>query len=213
MTAAVHDVQPLTSSTFVLRFERGGIEFEPGQYVTVGVRGDVDVREYSVYSAPCDPHIEILVKEVSGGYVSPRLKGVQAGGELTVEGPFGFFTIDAEARENAEILFVATGTGISPFRSFVRSYENLSYRVLHGVRSSSELYAREVFDTGRYVSCVTGDDGGTFRGRVTDYLRSHPVASQTLCYLCGNCDMIYEAFDILQNQGVPPENLFAEVYF
>jgi ferredoxin--NADP+ reductase len=42
---------------------------------------------------------------------------------------------------------------------------------------------------------------------VTDYLREHPADPAWLCYLCGNCDMIYEAFDILRSQ------LFAEVYF
>ena len=40
-----------------------------------------------------------------------------------------------------------------------------------------------------------------------------PVDPRTLCYLCGNCDMIYETFDILKRHGVPPEQLYAEVYF
>ncbi|MGI6756413.1 MAG: hypothetical protein ACOX32_00640 [Bacteroidaceae bacterium] len=55
--------------------------------------------------------------------------------------------------------------------------------------------------------------GGDFKGRVTDYLRQNPVNPDTLCYLCGNCDMIHEVFDILEEQGVKSDNIFTEVYF
>lgn len=213
MRSIVQAVESLTDSTFVVRFERISIDFEPGQYLTVGIRGEIDVREYSVFSAQNDDYLEILVKEIDGGYVSPRLHRLRPGDELDVEGPFGFFTIDPKIREEREFLLVATGTGIAPFRSFVRSYPGLRYRVVHGVRRLQELYAREVFAPEQYVSCVTREDGARYRGRVTEYLRAHPVPSETPCYLCGNCDMIYEAFDILQNLGVPPGNLFAEVYF
>jgi len=65
----------------------------------------------------------------------------------------------------------------------------------------------------RLVACVSREAGGDFHGRVTDYLRRHPVQPATLCYLCGNSDMIYEAVDILKGYGVPPAHLFAEVYF
>jgi ferredoxin--NADP+ reductase/benzoate/toluate 1,2-dioxygenase reductase subunit len=34
-----------------------------------------------------------------------------------------------------------------------------------------------------------------------------------LCYLCGNCDMIHDVFDILEKQGVNSDNVFTEVYF
>jgi len=209
----VHHVRPLAEGAFVLRLEKNGLEFEPGQYINVGPAGEVDMREYSVYSSPGDDYLEILVKEVEGGYVSPRLAVCRPGDEVNVDGPFGFFVIEEEARHGKPLQFIATGTGISPFHSFVRAYPELSYRVLHGTRYLSERYETEVFDRERYVSCVSREEGGAFHGRVTDHLREHPVDPESLCYLCGNCDMIYEAFDILKWQGVPPEHLFAEVYF
>jgi ferredoxin--NADP+ reductase/benzoate/toluate 1,2-dioxygenase reductase subunit len=33
------------------------------------------------------------------------------------------------------------------------------------------------------------------------------------CYLCGNSDMIYEAYALLRKRGVPHSRIFAEVYF
>jgi NAD(P)H-flavin reductase len=37
------DVRRLTEETVVLRMERGDIDFEPGQYVRVGVEGDSEI--------------------------------------------------------------------------------------------------------------------------------------------------------------------------
>ncbi len=129
-------------------------------------------------------------------------------------------------------LFVATGTGIAPFHCFARSYGDFDYTVLHGIRYENHRYDYETVDSSKITACVTrggidpedtGDrDAGAddracanrwYHGRVTDYVREHPMDPDTLCYLCGNCDMIYECFDILKAQGVPPRHLFAEVYF
>lgn len=220
----VRNVRSLTESTYVLRFDRGEMEFTPGQYVAVGVRGEIDMREYSIYSSPDDAFLEILVKEVDGGHVSRALRRIEPGGELAVDGPFGFFLIDEEVRARAPVLFIATGTGISPFHCFAAAYRDLDYRLVHGVRRLEERYDYGVFDPRRVTTCVSrepldGRSAGTqsesriVAGRVTDFLLANPVPANTYCYLCGNCDMIYDSFDILKQHGVPPEQLFAEVYF
>jgi ferredoxin--NADP+ reductase/benzoate/toluate 1,2-dioxygenase reductase subunit len=205
-------VRNLSPSAYVLRMERNGLEFAPGQYINVGLAGRHDMREYSVYSGAGEGFLEILVKEVEGGLVSRKLRRCKPGDEVAVEGPFGFFTIPPEARSGGRLLLIATGTGISPFHCFALSYPGLDYRLLHGVRETSELYEHSVFG-GRVTSCLSRGEGGDFSGRVTDHLRARPADPGTLCYLCGNCDMIYEAFDILRGQGVPSRQLFAEVYF
>jgi ferredoxin--NADP+ reductase/benzoate/toluate 1,2-dioxygenase reductase subunit len=209
----VHELRELSRGAFVVRADRHGLAFEPGQYINVGLRGEIDMREYSIYSGPDDDFLEILVKEVDEGLVSRKLHRVSPGDELSIDGPFGFFLIDEEYRATQEFLFIATGTGISPFRSFVRGYPELDYTLLHGVRYEDERYEYENYDANRLVRCISREDGGDYRGRVTDWLREHPVKPETICYLCGNCDMIYEAFDILKGHGVPPEQLYAEVYF
>jgi ferredoxin--NADP+ reductase/benzoate/toluate 1,2-dioxygenase reductase subunit len=212
----VQEVRFLTESTFVLRFDRNGLEFDPGQYVSVGVRGDINMREYSIYSPVDEPFLEILVKRVDEGHVSRALAQLKAGDELEVDGPFGFFVIGEAERRGREFLFVSTGTGISPFHCFAGSYPDLNYRLLHGIRTREERYEYDDYQGELITTCVsreTCEGPGLVPGRVTDYLREHPVSPDTLCYLCGNCDMIYEAFDILKGHGVSPEQLFAEVYF
>ena len=217
-SARVHHLRNLTRDTYVLRFDRTIDDFVAGQHVSVGVRGQVEMREYSIYSSPEEPFVEILVREVEHGRVSCDLRRQSQGAQLDVRGPSGDFTL-ADERGRNRLLFVATGTGISPFHSMVLDNPALDYTLLHGVRRAEERYDHDVFDPARVVSCLSrvngqqGVRGNSYAGRVTDYLLSHPVAADTRCYLCGNCDMIYETFGILKSRGIGPEQLFAEVYY
>lgn len=209
----VKAVRDLTESTYVVQMDRSGMEFLPGQNLNLGLAGDTEKRDYSIYSGTNDKYLEILVKEVQDGLVSKNLKRLKPGDELEVDGPFGFFTLKEQDIESRKFLFIASGTGIAPFHSMVRSIEKLDYKLIHGVRHARETYEKEHFEKGRYISCITQEDGGDFKGRVTDYIRQHPVDPDTLCYLCGNVNMIYDVFDILKEQGMPSKNLHAEVYF
>ncbi len=211
-TFTVKSVTHLTDFTYVLRFSRENVEFSAGQYLTVGRGEDLDCREYSVFSSPNSDYLEVLVREVEEGLVSRRLKKVKPGASLKVNGPYGYFTISENQSKEGKFLFIATGTGISPFHSFVNTYPDLDYKLLHGVRTLEECYVKEVFGD-KYTSCVSREEGGDFSGRVTDYLKNYDLDPDTYCFICGNCDMIYEVFDILRDKGVSPDQLHAEVYF
>ena len=213
----------VSDSAYVLRVERGDFSFLPGQYITLGEGAGTETREYSIYSGVDDPFLEVLIKEVAGGSVSRRLRRLAPGSELRCDGPFGFFTLDQEHAARP-LLWVATGTGIAPFHSFVSSngaFGDLDYRLLHGVRARSECYDRDAYAGERYLACVSGSDATKepptpvpeFAGRVTAYLAANPVAVGTRCYLCGNSEMIFEVFDQLKRQGVPSTDIAAEVYF
>ncbi len=207
------DVRFITDSTFVLRFERKGIEFEAGQHICVGPPNGIHTREYSIYSAEKDDFIEILVKEVENGLVSPSLKKLQKGGFVVVEEPVGYFTINKELPTDQEYVFIASGTGVSPFHSFVLSKENLNYSLLHGVKYGSEGYDSEIYDSKRYKLCTSQEGTGDYYGRVTEYLKEKPFGKSAQYFLCGNCNMIHDVYDILEDQGVSTDNIHAEVYF
>ncbi len=206
-------IRNLSPSAYVLRLSRRGLAFRAGQHILLGEAGSIHNREYSIYSGEHDDFFDVLVKEVDDGLVSKQLKKVKPGNKLQLEGPLGFFTIEPDQLENGKFLFVATGTGIAPFHSFVRSYLQIDYQLIHGVRYASEAYDKDAYHNERYILCTSGDEKGDFKGRVTEYLRQHPVDPETHCYLCGNFNMIHEVFDLLEQQGLPPENVHAEVYF
>jgi ferredoxin/flavodoxin---NADP+ reductase len=210
-------VRDLSAGTFVLRFSREGMPFRAGQWVNLGLPGARDQREYSLYSSPREDFLEVLIREIPEGAVSGALHRRRPGDELEVEGPLGSFTLVEGCREQPRFLFLATGTGISPFHSFVGADPGLDYRLLHGVRSPQELYDQDAFDAARLLACISGDGVGApvaaYRGRLTAWLAGHPVEPSRYCYLCGNSDMIYEAYGLLRAQGVHPSRIFAEVYF
>jgi len=210
-TCRVLEVRRLTESTAVIRFERAGLEFEPGQYIRVGVDGDPEIRDYSVYSGSKADHLEVLVRRVEDGLVSKQLCDLEVGEEVSIGGPYGHFKLTEDIRSQP-LLFIATGTGVSPYHSFVASYPGLQYRLIHGTARTEEAYEADAYGD-RYLHCVSREDGGDFKGRVTDYLQTQDIPHETQAFLCRNCDMIYEAFDLLQEKGLPTAHIHTEVYF
>lgn len=203
----------LTERTFVLRFERGNMQFRAGQHIIVGLKGELDQREYSIYSGEKDDYLEILVREVLDGSVSLHLKQCNAGDFIQVNGPFGSFGLEAFDMFSRKLVFISSGTGISPFHSFIRSYPGIDYTLFHGVRYKDEAYERDEYDPRRYILCTSKESSEGRRGRITKYLKGYKVNAEMLFYLCGNNNMIYEVYHILRDKGIPDQNIFTEVYF
>ena len=207
-------IRDLTPTAYVIRFDRDNIPFRAGQHILLGKKDDIESREYSVYSAEQDDFFEVLIREVKDGLVSKQLRRVKPGEPLNFENPVGYFILKDEDIHTRKFLFIASGTGIGPFHSFVKSYPGLDYKLLHGIRYAYEAFDKQDYDKSRLVRCTSRNRKGDFHGRVTDYLKKHPVEDKnTLCFFCGNVEMIHEAYDIILKQGVPSGNLFAEVYF
>ena len=131
------------------------------------------------------------------GKVIPRLKKIRR-----------------EYSDDAPFVFVATGTGIAPCRSFVRSHPGLELNVIHGVPERSALHYAGEFKSTDYLPCLSREtcpDG--FRGRVTDYVRGRAFPQDAHFYLCGAFEMISEVSDLLEGRGVSPESIFTETYY
>lgn len=215
-------VRHLTDNTFCLQVERGGFKFIPGQCVNIGLAKTGINREYSSYSDVNDSKkMEFLIRAVEGGAVSSALQKMKKGEHVQLDGAYGKFTLKDLEDKNKKYIFVASGTGIAPFHSFAKSYPDLNYKVLHGVRYASEQYDKDDYKKGCYTACVSRNEkngksktkSDFFDGRVTDYLRKNEVEKDTTYYLCGNTDMINEVYDILRENGVNGDQIFTEVFF
>lgn len=209
----VQSIREITGAAYVLRFDRNERPFTAGQHVILGIKNENNAREYSVYSGENDNYFEVLIKEVLEGDVSLRLKKLKPGSQLQMDGPLGFFTIEPKDVQSQKVVLIATGSGIAPFRSFIRSYPELDYKLLHGVRFAEEAYDRAEYAPERHVLCTSRDNSGDYHGRITDYLRENDCDLDSHYYLCGNVKMIHEAFDLLSAKGIADENIHAEVYF
>ncbi len=206
-------VRHLTGSTYVLRFSRNDMKFTPGQHLVLGVPGSTELREYSIYSGIHDDFLEVLIKEVDDGLVSRQLKTTRRGDPLEVRGPYGFFLTKAAIPDPGKLLFISSGTGIAPFHSFVRSFTETDYQIIHGVREMEEAYDAKDYRNGGFTVCTSRDDKGNFEGRLTDYLLEAELDPERQVYLCGNSNMIFDAMDILRARGIPQRQIFTEVYF
>lgn len=195
----VISVREISPTAFVLRIERNGFQFTPGQCATVGIPEIATNREYSIYSGVDDDFLEFLIKEVKGGVVSTYLRNLKKDQKLTVDGPFGLFNIGSLDKK---YIFICTGTGVAPFHSMVKSFPKLDCIVLHGIKSATEEYDKN--DYKKYTACISPE-------RVTNYLRENKLNGQF--YLCGNSAMINDAYDILREQGVNGSDIHSESFF
>lgn len=209
----VVEIRELTKTTFILSLPKSRFDFVAGQHISLSIHGDYQSREYSIYSAENGKNLEILVKEVEGGYFSPRLKNLKKGDWVEVHGPFGKFGLDQKKRDTHQHVFIASGTGVAPFHSMILSNPRLDYRLIHGVRYTSEAYEKQDYILERYHLCTSRDDKGDYHGRLTGYLSETDFAANTCFYLCGNSDMIFDAMEILKNKGFGRESINVEVYF
>ena len=209
----LEEIRSLTKETFSLKLPKARFAFKAGQHLSLGIHGDYQSREYSIYSSERDQNLEVLVKEIDHGYFTPKLRKLRAGDLVEVHGPFGNFGMETEAARTGKCVFIASGTGIAPFRSMVRTYPEIDYTLIHGVRYANEAYDRSEYAADRYVLCTSRDAQGTYQGRLTGYLINCTFDPTTHFYLCGNSDMIFDALEILKAKGFEREQIHCEVYF
>jgi ferredoxin--NADP+ reductase len=201
-----------TKNIFILRTEKPLKNIRAGQCFNVGIPGMGINREYSMCSSSDDPYLEFLIRVVQGGRVSERLSNLSAGDDVEIDGPYGEFCIDNRDL-NEHFLFIASGTGIAPFISFVKSYPQINYKIIHGVRHATEVFP-EFKSSSYYVPCISDTNHNpTSSMRVTDYLNKFPPGNDKTFFLCGNRNMIVDSVEILLDQGVNGDRIYSEAFF
>lgn len=210
----VISIRDLSPSVFVMRLTRNNLLFRTGQHINVGPASDGYTREYSVYSAEQDEFLEVLVKEVIDGLVTPKLRRLKPGDTVMVEEAVGYFYLpDKLQTADTPILLIATGTGIAPYHSFIKTHPKLNYKLIHGVAQAADALDREFYQPQKFVLATSKKNDGDFYGRVTNWLKQNPLDNYSRIYLCGNRNMINDAFEILSTKHYPQEKVFAEAYF
>jgi len=214
------------------------IEFEPGQYVTLGLEdagtGKPIERAYSVCSAPHEDELEFFFELVRHGQLTPKLYELKPGAEIFLRHRAkGAFTLDAKGGRRNHFM-VTTVTGVAPAVSMVRSLRrqkpDLRLFLIQAGSRSHELGYREELERAAaesggwltYVPSVSRpwEDAGWKgeRGRAEDVLRKHlDVAGfspeNSIAYLCGHPQMIENGKGILLRRGFDRAQIHVEVYW
>lgn len=158
---------------FVLEVDRTDFEYAAGQSIGVLTPGPHDLghdyhfRLYSVADTPSrsdndKPCITIVVRRVTyiDDYSGERFAGISSnylcdlkqGDKLVITGPYGFAFEVPEDRD-ANLVLIGAGTGIAPFRAFVKHiYHDVKgwrgkVRLFYGAQTGLELiYMNEYRD-------------------------------------------------------------------
>ena len=209
----VTENREISPGVYLLSFEKK-FDFTPGQIVALSLDpGDREPRLYSICSGTKENIISILFNIVPSGKITGQLAGLRPGEAVHTSRPYGRFTVGPESS-----FWVASGTGIAPFVSMLRSEQIRSSYLIHGGRDSLSFYFSSEFQTAlgsKYIKCSsTLKEPGYFEGRVSAYLRnSTSLPMDYRYYLCGRAEMVVEARDILISKGIPYNMIEAEIYF
>jgi len=200
-------------------------EFRPGQFMNLGLflPGGFVSRSYSLASAPGEP-LEVLLTRVGEGALTPALFELREGSSLSLDPKAqGFFTFDY-VPPHRELWLLATGTGLGPFLSMLRSgqaFERAERVILvHGTRGAAELAHRVELEAlaaaragaFRYLPVLSRSfEPGKLQGRLTQALGSGEleraadtkIAAESAHFmLCGNPSMIEDAIALLAERGL-----------
>jgi len=141
----------LTKLTKHLEFEMPGMRrfgFVAGQWLSfkqVRPDGEELTRAYSIASPPGeDPRFALCLNRVQDGFMSNFLCDMKEGDEIRCQGPFGDFILRPPMRDT---IFIATGTGVAPFRSMLHwlladesRHLGKQLWLLFGSRSEEDIY-------------------------------------------------------------------------
>src|SRR3990167_8905216 len=144
----VRSFRMLTPTVFELGFTVDQpLTFKAGQFCSIiipgaGPGGKDLRRSYSIASPPHFNPIELCIKIVEEGPGTHFLSKLRPGDKFTALAPYGIFIYVTPPERHA--CFIATGTGIAPFRSMILSEEFQARRpksaiCLFGVRDQREL--------------------------------------------------------------------------
>lgn len=220
-------------------------DFEPGQYGVLGLQGsttrssladpeenspDPDkmiMRAYSVASSSvAKEYIEFYVGLVRSGALTPRLLNLKSGDKIWMGPKFkGMFTL-SEVPGEFNLVLAATGTGVAPYMSMIRSELAAGIRnrfaVIHGACYSVDLGYNDELKTlasanknFTYLPILShaheeiipwkGHEGFVQKlwtdGTLEDAWGFKPTPENTHLFLCGNPMMIKGMTEILEKEG------------
>lgn len=199
--------------------------FVPGQFMsmTAEIGGDPITRAYSIASAPDGNRFALCLNEVDGGRFSPYLFSLQPGQEVDCKGPYGSFIL---RRPLSDSIFVATGTGVAPFRSMLlerlQSEPEKHFTLIFGVRHEPNLLYRPDFEemaskhpNFTFLPTLTrpGAHWKGAEGRVQAHVMEAVGERRDIdIYICGLKDMVNDVRGQLKEAGVERKRIIYEKY-
>lgn len=227
---------------YSIKIKAEPVTFKAGQFLNVGIEQEDGMvyRPYSLVNTPDDELLEVHFNTVQGGRFSPLLTALEPGDAISVPAKGGgMLTLD-QVPERPHLWLCATGTGIGPFVSILRTeavwqqFEKVI--VCYATKTAEGMAYREELDSLTeahpdkyiFIPCITREQAeGCFNQRFTDLLSSGELEQSAMpintedshFMLCGNSAMIdemtklLEAKDLVRHSRAKPGHIAIEKYF
>ena len=205
--------------------EMEALAFAPGQFFScvAEVNGQPITRAYSLAAPASGNRLELCLNRVEDGHLSPFMFDLKPGDLLDATGPFGAFTL---REPPMDAVFVATGTGIAPFRAILHDVlprdRERQYTLIFGVRYDNRLLYRGEFEqmereyaNFRFWPTLSRPDEhwGGRTGHVQRHLHEAIGDRRDLrVYACGLKAMVDDVRTILKGMGFDRKQIVYEKY-
>lgn len=186
--------------------------------------GNIVMLNIRIATPPFDPKKKTFMN-VNPGVCSSYIYSLKPGDKVTVSGPYGDFHIKDTQNE---MVYIGGGAGMAPLRSQIfhlfhtqKTDRKVSY--WYGARSLREVFYDDEFEAiekefpnfkfNLALSAPLPEDNWTgYTGFIhnvvlENYLKNHPEPEEIEYYLCGPPMMNEAVFKMLDNLGVPKENI------
>lgn len=216
------------TKTIKLRWPEGyDVDFKTGQFVTVFWPDEPQYkRAYSLSSCALDRGFFDITVKRDGKMGTRIVDWARPGHKVGVIAPTGRFVPVFEP--NKHLLCVAGGSGVTPFRGFVREATrrqlDTKITVLYSVRTPRDIIFRDEFQELEqinphfkfYVTCTRLTNGDQWPGRCgrisADWIKQHiGDLANTVFYACGPNELVNSTEHLLKHEmGVPKEQIRTE---
>jgi Na+-transporting NADH:ubiquinone oxidoreductase subunit F len=186
--------------------------------------GNIIMLNIRIATPPWDRKANAFMK-VNPGICSSYIFSRKVGDKVTISGPYGEFFIKPTDKE---MMFIGGGAGMAPMRShifhlFQTEKTKRKATFWYGGRSLRELFYMEDFEKIQkenpnfefHVALSEPKEEDNWEGHtgfihqviLDNYLKNHPEPEEIEYYICGPPMMNQAVFKMLDDYGVPPENI------
>jgi CDP-4-dehydro-6-deoxyglucose reductase len=192
-----------------------------GQYINI-IKGDYK-RSYSIANTNSASNLVFFIKNYGEGRFSNYLfNEAKINDLLRIEGPIGTFFYRKTNKKN--IVFLATGTGIAPFKSMLEQMDENNTDLIEkniylffGGRKEEDLFWKPDFKNIKVhfipvLSRSNGDWEGE-KGYVQDIVVSKEIdLADSVLYACGSENMIKDSRVLLIKNGLSEEAFYSDAF-
>ncbi|MEA2238009.1 MAG: phenol/toluene 2-monooxygenase [Thermoanaerobaculia bacterium] len=208
--ATVTEIEELASSVvqITVAFQDDSFSFEPGQWVNFRFPDGVS-RAYTIASAPQRTQAVQLCVRVGAGRGGKALTKLDAGANVTIEGPYGDFVLPEN--DDKPMVFLAGDTGIAPVRSIVLSmlanHDPRAICVLYEPDQRNILYAAD-FDPLARDGAIRHESG-----KIETLIARNRKQIQSATVMAAGFDpFIDRVGDALRENGIDTASLISETF-